>query len=162
MNDMENRMQRRNVRIVGLPERSEGPDPVAFLEKWLKDTFGQESFSPFLAIERAHMVPSRPPQPGSSSRSLLVKMLYYKDRMSILQKARETGNILYNGTRVYIYPDFLPDLQKRRAKFGEIKHKLQQLKITYALLYLAKLRVNALEGTMYLDTPEGVVEWLET
>lgn len=65
IDEMENRMRRKNVRIVGLPERSEGPDPTVFLEKWLKDLFGEQSFSALFALERAHRVPSRPPQPGA-------------------------------------------------------------------------------------------------
>lgn len=162
MDDMENRMQRKKVRIVGLPERSEGLDPVAFLEKWFKDLFGEDTFSTFFTLERAHRVPFRPPPPGCPPRSLLVKMLYYKDRVTILNKAREMGNILYNGTSVSIYPDFSPDLQKWRSRFGEIKRKLQHLKVTYALLYPARLRVTTLGEILSFDTPEGVVGWLAT
>lgn len=47
MDDIENRMQRKNVKIVGLPERSEGLDPVVFLEKWFKYSYGEDSFSSF-------------------------------------------------------------------------------------------------------------------
>lgn len=47
MEDMENRLRRNNVRILGLPERCEGYNPVGFMEKWLMETFGKESL-PFL------------------------------------------------------------------------------------------------------------------
>lgn len=40
--------EEKNVRIVGLPERSEGLDPAVFLEKWFKDLFREDTFSPFL------------------------------------------------------------------------------------------------------------------
>lgn len=72
------------------------------------------------------------------------------------------GIIRYNGTSVSIYPDFSPDLQKRRAKFGVIKRKLKQLKVTYALLYPARLWATALGETLFFDTPEGVAGWLAT
>lgn len=39
--------EKKKARIVGLPERSEGSDPTAFLEEWFKDLFGAQSFSPF-------------------------------------------------------------------------------------------------------------------
>lgn len=78
--------------------------------------------------------------------------------MTIMHRAREMGNILYNGTRVSIYPDFSPDLQKRRARFGEIKCKLHQMKVIYALLYPARLWVTTLGETIYFDTPEGIGE----
>lgn len=63
MDEMENRMRRKNVRIVGLPEHSEGADPVAFLEKWFSDALGQDSFTPFFAIKRAHRAPIMPHPP---------------------------------------------------------------------------------------------------
>lgn len=59
--EMENRLRRDNVRVVGLPEGSEGSDPMAFLERWLIETFGRETFSQQFSIERAHRVPFRPP-----------------------------------------------------------------------------------------------------
>lgn len=65
IDEMKNRMQRKNVRIVGLPEQSEGSDPTVFLENRFKYLFGEHSFSSFFALERAHRVPSRPPQPVS-------------------------------------------------------------------------------------------------
>lgn len=78
--------------------------------------------------------------------------------MTILNKAREIGNIMYNGNRVSMYPDFSPELQKKRARFGEAKCKLQQLKVKYALLYPARLRINAMGETVFLDNPERVEE----
>lgn len=71
------------------------------------------------------------------------------------------GNILYNGIKVSIYPDFSPDLQKQRAKFGEAKCKFQRLKISYVLLYPARLQVNTTGGTVF-DSPEGVEDWNTT
>lgn len=112
---------------LGLPSgagASWEPEPSLKEVLWAVDTFGQESFTPFFAIERAPRVPTRPPQAWSPPRSLLAKMLYYKDKVIIMRRAREIGNILYNGTRVSIYPDFSPDLQKRRAKFREKKTQI--------------------------------------
>lgn len=80
-------------------------------------------------------------------------MLFYKDRVTILQKAREMGNILYEGKRVSIYSDFSPELQKWGAKFLEIKHKLQQMKVSYALLYSVRPQVTALGETLFFDSP---------
>ena len=63
--DIENRLRRNNVRIVGLPEKTEGRDPTTFIESWLVEIFGKEAFSPFFTVERAHRTPGRPPQPGA-------------------------------------------------------------------------------------------------
>lgn len=47
LEDLENRLRRNSVRIVGFPERVEGNAPVEFIEKWLKSTVGAEHFTSF-------------------------------------------------------------------------------------------------------------------
>lgn len=46
MDEMKNRLCRDNVRLVGLPEKSEGLNLIEFLEKWFIELFGKETFSP--------------------------------------------------------------------------------------------------------------------
>lgn len=53
MDDMENRLRRKNVRVLGLPERSKGNNPIEYMEVWLKEMFGKDSLSNFFTIERA-------------------------------------------------------------------------------------------------------------
>lgn len=63
--DAENRNRRNNLRIVGLPEGAEGPDPAAYTERLLHTLFSQVTFSSFFAVERAHRMPSQRGLPGS-------------------------------------------------------------------------------------------------
>ena len=161
IDDLENRNRRNNVRIIGMPERSEGASPIAFLEDWFRETFGASSFSPFFGIERAHRVPVKSRQAGERPRPLLVKMFNYIDKGTLIRKAREKGEIFYNGTKVSLYQDFSPDLQRRRAEFISVKRTLQKYKLPYALLYPARLRVSALGGTLFFDSPASAEKWLE-
>ena len=162
LDEIEDRLRRNNVRVIGLPERSEGSNTISFMEGWLRDIFGPDTFSSFFSIERAHRVPFKPPQEGGRPRSLLFKLFYYGDKVTLLQKARERGDITYNGARISFYPDFSPDLQKRRAEFTQIKRTLQQHKVVYALQYPARLRVTALGRTFFFNSPAEVAQWLET
>lgn len=64
VDDLENRGRRKNLRVVGLPEKAEGSTPLAqflmkMIPKWL-----DLSFDPRLEIERAHR--SLGPVPGGS------------------------------------------------------------------------------------------------
>ena len=78
LDDLENRMRRSNIRAIGIPERVEGKDPVAFIEQWLLSTFGQESFTSMFSVERAHRVPMRPLPPGAPPpRTFIFKFLNY-------------------------------------------------------------------------------------
>lgn len=57
MDDMENRLRRNNVRVLGLPERSKGSNPIAFLEKWIREIFGKNTFSTtFFFLMKEHRV----------------------------------------------------------------------------------------------------------
>lgn len=116
MDKMENRLHRSNVRVMGLPERSEGSCPEAFMEKWLREVFGTETFSHLFAIERAHRIPIRSAKSGGHPRPMIVKLLNYKDKVVLMQKSREKGDIFYNGTRISLYPDYSPDLQKKKGR----------------------------------------------
>ncbi|KAJ8372933.1 hypothetical protein AAFF_G00275830 [Aldrovandia affinis] len=53
MDDLENRNPRSNLRLVNLLERVKKGNAVAFLEKWLPDALGPETFPAPLIIERA-------------------------------------------------------------------------------------------------------------
>lgn len=104
-NDIENRLRRNNIQIVGLPKKVEGRDPTEFVEQWLLKTFGKEEFTPLYSVERAHRVPPRPHPP----RTLLARLLKFKDKEIMLRLARECHNIQFS------------------AKFAEVKKRLQRL-----------------------------------
>lgn len=84
LEEMENRLRRNNLRVIGLPERSQGSKPIVFLEELFKEIFDPTSFSPLFVIERAHRVPSKAPQPGSYPRVLLLKLLNFNDKVTLL------------------------------------------------------------------------------
>lgn len=135
-------MRCNNVRIVGLPEKTEGRDPTEFVEKWLMEIFGKEAFTSLYAVERAYRVPMRPLPPGNPPRHILAQMLHYRDREIILRLSREKPNVQLNGARISFYPDFSSDVQKRRARFSEVKKRLQKLQAPYAMMYPARLRIT--------------------
>ena len=92
MEDLEGRDRRSNIRVIGLPEGTEDSDMVKFLENWIREEVAGDALSSFVALERAHRVPGRRPQPGMPARSIVAKLLHYRDRDTILQKARDHGD----------------------------------------------------------------------
>lgn len=60
--DLENRSRRNNMRIVGIPEKEEGADSCAFMEKWFTENLNVQ---PPVVLERAHRIMDRraPPLP---------------------------------------------------------------------------------------------------
>lgn len=43
----------------------------------------------------------------------------------------------------------------------EIKRSLQKYEVKYALLYPARLRVEAMGEVLFFDSPTGATRWLE-
>lgn len=85
--DAEGRNRRNNIQVVGLPEGMEGSTMVEYLEEWLKTTVASEGLSPFYTLERSHRVPA----PGNPPTPVVARLLHYKDRDLLLQKARSEG-----------------------------------------------------------------------
>lgn len=49
VDNIENRLRRNNVRILGFPEKVVSWDPTAFVERWLLELLGKEAFTPLHA-----------------------------------------------------------------------------------------------------------------
>lgn len=154
-----------NVHIVGIPERAgEGRDPTVFMEKWLLELFCKDALSPFFAMERAYHVLARPPLPGGPSRPILEWLLHYCDQEAVLRHARDHANIQFNLTRVSFYPDFSAEVQRCRTKFIEVKKCLRHLQLSYAMLYLAKLRVMMRDQAYFFESAKeasALLDWNE-
>ena len=121
MEDLEGRDRRSNIRLIGLPDKVEGPDMSTYLEKWLKEEVVKDVQSPFFALERAQRVPMRQPWPGFPDRAVVAKLLHYRDRDTILQKAHNHEPYIIANCKVSIYPYNTFNVQKLRASFLAVK-----------------------------------------
>lgn len=156
--DLENRLRRNNLRILGLPERSEGQHPCEFIERWLKELLPEAQFSPLFAVERAHRVPARPLPPGAPPRPFLARMLSSKDRDAALQAARKIPELKHNGASISIFPDFSAAPQKLRAT--DVKRRLRGYSIPYSMAYPARLRVVHNDRAIFFTSPKEAEDWL--
>lgn len=139
VDDLENRSRRSNLRLVNLPEKVEKGNAAAFLEKWLPNVLGPETFPVPLVIERAHRLPSAPR--SSAPPVMIMKFLNFRDKVRVMQAAREKGKIMYEGRHVMFFQDISTELHKKRKRFDGVKQQLRDLKIDYGIIYPAKLRV---------------------
>ncbi|XP_060136442.1 protein KRBA1 isoform X2 [Zootoca vivipara] len=119
---LENRSRRNNLRVLGLPEGSEGSDTVAFLQKTLPTLLGLPPEAPPLEIESARRVQGGTSwDPSGRPRPLVLQLLRSGDRAAILQAARGRP-LSYAGAQVTILPDFCSSLsQRRRVPFGTFR-----------------------------------------
>jgi len=154
--DAENRSRALNLRFIHIPERAEGTDTIGFIEHLLTQLFGEDNFPTPPVIERAHRIPGASSKPNSRSgaRTILVKFIHFRDKLKILSLAREKKELKYQGSRVFIYPDFSHGLTQKRRLFDPVKKKLREMGIRYALLYPATLRIHIGEVAHLCNSPD--------
>ena len=159
--DAEGRSRRNNLRLLGFPERSEGRETEAFVEKWILESLKPAGLSPQFAIERAHRALVPPPPPGAPPRAIIARVLNYRDRDAILKASREAPDARFENSGIHVYPDYTNKVQQMRKSFIEVKQKLRAMDIRYMLLYPAKLKVISQGKSHFFERPEEVWNWLD-
>ena len=124
--EQEDRSRRCNLRLVGLPEKSEGSDLCGFLEKWLRETLG-EDFTLSRCMERAHRIGPLTSSPAAP-RVILMKFLSYRDREATLKAVRKMKEVRYENHRVTFFPDLSAETRKLQRRFDGVKIRLRSLK----------------------------------
>lgn len=158
--DMEDRSRRSNLRLVGLKEGAEGGDAISFLEtnipKWLPSLVE----SP-ISIERAHRIYSRTGN-SNTPRTLIFKLLNYRDRQLILKAARATESLQHGESRISFYPDYSLETTKKRKAFSDVKKKLNSHGIQSFLRFPAILKVTHGQRMLEFKSPEEVERFLQS
>lgn len=157
--DMENRSRRNNIRIVGIPEGKEGQDMVKFLDGIIPPLIDRSDRQ--LEIERAHRSPSQRPNSTDKPRPILARFLRSADRDFVLRAARNKGSLSWENNNIMVFPDFARSTQLKRERFKECKKILHTKKVSFALLYPAKLRIEARDGRKTFTCPRQAMAFIE-
>ncbi|KAK1905486.1 Antho-RFamide neuropeptides-like, partial [Dissostichus eleginoides] len=106
VDDLENRSRRNNIRITGVPEKVEGPQPTAFMELFLAETFGAKAFPSPPAVDRAHRVATARKTQSDTPRPFIARIHNFQTKERILKLAREAGPLSFRGCNIHIFPDY--------------------------------------------------------
>ena len=93
---------------------------------------------------------------------MLVQFHYYQTKELILCASREREQLVYNGKRIHIFPDYSAALARRRAEFKDAKAQLRQAGVKFGLLHPAKLRITFQGATHTFDSPDVALLFLHT
>uniref|UniRef100_H3AXH2 L1 transposable element RRM domain-containing protein n=1 Tax=Latimeria chalumnae TaxID=7897 RepID=H3AXH2_LATCH len=140
--DLENRARHSNLRLIGLPEGTEGKGPISFMESLLVEVLGESTFPSKVEIERAHQALRPRPGEGERPRMMIFKLLCFPDKVCILCKARELGQLHYQNHKIFFFPDISAELQAKRREFTEARRLCHSLQLPFSLLHPAKLRIS--------------------
>lgn len=154
--DMEGRMRRCNVRIIGVPE-TESSSTVA-VAKMLQETLQLEK-EPL--VDRSHRSPGQK-KLGGRPRVIVAKLHYYQDCVEILRRARTRGQLRFKDAPVMILPDYTASVAKARAAFTGVKRLLRnQQGVHYGLLFPARLRITHGEEDLEFVDPDIAMAYVK-
>ena len=160
LDDLENRHRRSNLRLIGLPEKTEGGDAVAFLQTWLPEVLGPDAFPTPVVIERAHRLPGRQ-DPSGRPRTLIMKFLNYQDKVRVMRAARKKGKVMYREHHIMFFPDLSVEVQKQRRQYNDVKLKLRELHLDFGLVFPAKMKIFHKGSRQQFNTPEEVEAFIQ-
>lgn len=164
LEDQENRSRRNNIKIINLPECTEGDNPRDFFETWLPKVLDLAVKNDRIKIDRVHRTPAQRRMDSTRSRTIYIRLHNFADKQKIMQKARNMGEITVSGSRIHLFEDFSPAVEKRRREFTEVKKSLQALGVEYRMLFPATLRVayaNKIQLLKSVDEAQRYVEEIQ-
>lgn len=161
LDDQEGRARRNNIRVVGVQEGLEGRSVELFLEDLILNHLKPKRLSKIFSVERAHRAPIPKPKPGAPPRTIIARILNFRDRDAILQAARVRGDLQYENTTIRFYPDFTLKVQRERRSFEGIKRVLRENGLKYMMFFPAKLKVIDGGTSRFFTTPEEAQRWLD-
>lgn len=136
--DMEGRMRRCNIRIVGVAE-GPGSASTQSVSKLLSEALKLDKE---VLVDRSHRS-LRPLIPGGKPRVIVAKLHYYQDCVEVLRRARCQAPLQLNGNSISIFPDYTASVAKARAAFTDVRSLLREQRgVRYGLLFPARLRIT--------------------
>lgn len=156
--DMEGRMRRCNIRIIGVPE-SPGSCSTTTVSKMLTEVLKLDK-EPL--IDRSHRSLG-PRKPDGRPRAIVAKLHYHQDCLEVLRRARTQGQLRFDGHPITIFPDFTASVAKARAAFTGVRKLLRDRPgVRYGILFPARLRISYKgENKEFLDPDEAMVYVME-
>ena len=125
----EDRSRRNNLKFIGLPEKAEGKDSVAFIQDVLMQTFGARLPDGPPEIDRSHRTGRAPRSEADKPRPILARIHFYREKESILKLSREAGQLRYKDKPFFIFPDWSAETSQKRAAFWPTKQYLRNVRL---------------------------------
>lgn len=153
INDLEGRSRRNNIKIVGIPEGEEKGKPTEFISALIPKLLGEAHFQKPLLIDRAHRTQQPKPTEGARPRTLIARVHFFHEKDMIIRLGRQQ-TLVYNGRRVFIFPDYTAEVMEQRRGFRDVMQTLREMEVKYSLRFPAKLQLQH-NGQLKVFTSPG-------
>ncbi|KAJ1208730.1 hypothetical protein NDU88_004113 [Pleurodeles waltl] len=145
--DLEDRLRRNSLRVLGIPEGVEGSDPRGFVVALFKEAFPDlNQWEWEREIQRAHRFPFN--RAGKSStegdsrpRGMLISLLNFQAKKAVYDLARPNFKRTVRGYDFFVRPDFCHTTVEKRWRLRQLIQPLQNKGVQAFLINPAKLKV---------------------
>ncbi|XP_075715534.1 uncharacterized protein LOC142750416 [Rhinoderma darwinii] len=149
--------RRNNLRVRGLPETYSTASIVPTLKGLFNSLLGREPESA-LEIDRAHRTLGPRNADPDRPRDILCRIHYFTLKEEILRKARDKGDILWEGTKLQLLSDLSKMTLDKRRNLHPLLDVLREHGIPYSWGYPFQLQVRK-DGVLFFvrelaDIPE--------
>ncbi|XP_062382893.1 uncharacterized protein LOC134070525 [Sardina pilchardus] len=157
--DLESRSRRQNIRLIGIEEGKEGNNPRQFCAAALKEILDLEDTP---RLDRGHRSLAPKPRDGERPRPFIIRVHHGDVKDRILRVSSQKKQLFYNEKRVHIFPDFAPEVAKKRAAFAEARQLLKGIKdVKFGLRFPAIFRVTFKGEEKSFTNPELAVSYIK-
>lgn len=151
VHDLESRGRRNNIRIYGVPEETERPSMIQFVEKLLVTEKLIEDGTD-AQIQRAHRSLGPKPSPNAPPRSIVVNFLQYRVKESILRNAWKKR--IQIGDKLLSFDhDYTSDVVQQRKAYKKAKMTLKEKGIRFQTPF-TRMRIHWESGPQIYNTAE--------
>lgn len=157
--DMEGRMRRGNIRIVGVEERPNSASPNE-VSKIIKEALRMDRE---VKVDRSHRA-TAPKKPGNGERPRIIvaKLHYDGDAADILRRAKDQAPLMFNGKRIAIFPDYTTSVAKARAAFTDARRALRgRSDVRFGLLFPARLKITYKGDSKEFKDPAKAMDYIK-
>ncbi|KAK5610682.1 hypothetical protein CRENBAI_001449 [Crenichthys baileyi] len=86
----------------------------------------------------------------------MARIHHFQNNELILKLAREGHRLTYCGAEIHIFPDYSPEVSKKRVAFSEVKSQLKSASFLYRMFFPARSQPKPFKGNSpELDPDQG-------
>ncbi|KAJ1202679.1 hypothetical protein NDU88_006476 [Pleurodeles waltl] len=141
LTDLEDRSRRNNIRLLGIPEGTEGADIPSYLRDMLPK-LTDTTFDPPLEFQRAHRLSPKRQDGKGRPRPIIACMLRHGQARQLLQTARTQGPLRLDTLEVRLSADFSRETAERRRAFLSLRPRLLHLNVKFGLFEPARMWIT--------------------
>ncbi|KAJ1187683.1 hypothetical protein NDU88_004457 [Pleurodeles waltl] len=160
LTDLEDRSRRNNIRLLGIPKRTEDADIASYLRDMLPK-LTNITFDPPLEFQRVHRLGPKRQNGKGHPHPIIACMLRHGQARQLLETARTQGPLRLHTLDIRLSADFSRETAERRRAFLSLRPRLRHLDVKFGLFEPARMWITKNGESRTFYDPEDLRLFLE-